>query len=175
MIAEIPKSGLLQYPPLLCLLKLCHQILVQCPMPRQQNYELALQLHPVAGSIKLDDTYQNPLMDNFQSVVEALPMGLIIAHLSNGQIVYGNPAICQLLSVSAHQLRQQKITDFCDGSAVSQQLISVMFAHQKFCGELCWLKPDGGVLPVAITLQPCVFRNERSVLAVIQSARLENS
>ncbi len=137
---------------------------------RQENYQLTLQLADAAGSINLDAVQPSESGDVFQRVADALPISLIIARIVDGQIVYGNPATCQLLGVSAEQLGKQKITDFCHDSKDSQQLVSAMLDQQTFNGALHWSPPNGNSFEATVSLQPFVFKDERAVLTVIQTA-----
>ncbi|MEM8614463.1 MAG: PAS domain-containing protein [Cyanobacteria bacterium P01_H01_bin.105] len=142
---------------------------------RQQNNELALRLDADSSNFEnnnLGDAHSS--IDQFQQVAEAIPVGLMIAHLVDGQIVYGNPAVCRLLGVSVEQLEKQKITDFCCDSLASQELVSVMLNQQRFRGELCWSTPSGSIFDAAVSLQPFVFNGEPTMLTVIQTALPEN-
>jgi PAS domain S-box-containing protein len=141
---------------------------------RQENYELMQRLAPIGGSIDLGATQQSKVGEDFQLVAEALPIGLIIARIVDGHIVYGNPATCKLLGVSAEQLGKQKITDFCHSPEASQQLVSAMLTQQTFRGELRWSQPNGSCFDATVSLQPFVFKDEQAVLTVFQTATTLN-
>ncbi|ESA37243.1 pas domain s-box [Leptolyngbya sp. Heron Island J] len=140
----------------------------------QQNRDLILQLEQTSNLITFRGEQQageiKPLAEQFKLVTEALPMGLIIARIEDGQIVYGNPAICQLLRVSADQLEKQKITDFCYGSVACEQLVTAMLNRQPFNGQLRWSQSGGRVFDATVSLQPIVFRTKPALLSVIQTA-----
>lgn len=135
---------------------------------RQKNQELTLQLEHATDLVNLRPVQQT--VEQFQLVTEALPIGLIIAHITNGQIIYGNPAACRLLGASAEQLSEQKITDFCHDAADCQQVISAMQNQQAFSGELCWIQANGHPFNAVTSLQLFVFKNELALLTVIQSS-----
>ena len=137
---------------------------------RKENYQLTLQLETAAGSINLGAAQRSESRDVFHCVAEALPIGLIIARVVDGRIVYGNPVTCQLLGVSAEQLGMQKITDFCHDSGDTQPLISAMLDQQTFNGKLHWSRPNGNSFEATVSLQPFVFKDEETVLTVIQPA-----
>ena len=141
----------------------------------QQNRELILQLEQTTNVMASEVDQQageiNSVVEQFQLVTEALPVGLIIARLVDGHIVYANPAICRLLRVSADQLEKQKITDFCYDSVDCDQLVATMLNRQTFNGQLRWSQPDGKAVDATVSLQPIVFRAEPALLSVIQTAR----
>lgn len=122
---------------------------------RAENQQLTLQL--------------KKSVDPFEMVAEALPVGLIIARIFDGHIVYGNAAICQFFGLSAPQLKTRQITDFCYSSADSQQLTTVIHNQQAFKGELRWLQSDGSASGVMVSLQPFVFNHEPATLIVIHT------
>ena len=141
----------------------------------QQNRDLILQLEQTTSSIALEGERQPgenpPSVEQFKLVTEALPVGLMIARLADGQIVYGNPAICQLLRVSPEQLEKQKITDFCYDSVDCDQLVATMLNRQTFNGPFRWSQPDGQVFDATVSLQPMIFRAEPVLLSVVQTAQ----
>ncbi len=134
---------------------------------RQENQELTLQLEHTTGLIKLRGEQQT--VEPFQLVTEALPIGLMIARIVDGHIVYGNSATCQLLGVSVEQLKTQKITDFCHDSVSCEQLISVMLNQQTFAGTLRWSQSNGKVFHATVSLQPFMFKDEPALLTIIQT------
>lgn len=139
---------------------------------RQENSQLMLRLDNAATGLDLGNA--RPAItkpaEQFRLVTDALPVGLMIAHIADGHIVYGNSAICQLLSVSLDQLKKQKITDFCHTPADSQQIVAAMLNRQVFKSELRWLAANGSVFSGMISLQPFMFKAEQAMLIVIQPA-----
>ena len=137
---------------------------------REENQKLVLQLEHATGLTDFEEAQKNQSIEQFQLVAEALPVGLMIARLVDGHIVYGNPTICQFLGVSVEQLGQQKITDFCSDPGDSQQLIMAMVKQHTFSGQFRWAQPDGSSLDATVSLQPFIFKDEQTILTVIQPA-----
>lgn len=137
---------------------------------RQENHQLMLRLDRSAASGLGDvrPALTNPV-EQFRLVADALPVGVMIARIVDGHVVYGNSAICQLLDISLDQLKNHKITDFCHTSADSQQLVAAMLNRQVLKRKLTWLGASGNVFAGTISLQPFIFKCEQTILTVIQS------
>lgn len=158
-------------------------------MLRQENQELTLllkkevtgpadvnlsqqssQSETVSSGQPVAQTFPNKALPIQSLPAETLPVGLLIARMIDGQILYGNAAMCQFLGVSAEQLRGRLLTDFCCGSTEQQQLTTVMVNQQLFNGELHWRLSDGRAAKTIVLVQPFVFGDEPAVLTVVQTA-----
>ncbi len=138
---------------------------------RQENQTLLLQLKRVAASdVQLQSDEPSTIEDPFQRVVEALPMGVMLARIVDGQLVYGNSASCELLGISTQTLGERKITDFCRDSTECQPLVAAMVNQQPFQAELCLHSSDGNTFTARVSLHPVVFQAEPVALTVIQPA-----
>ena len=123
---------------------------------RQDNRRLTLELEAMAA---------NGQTDAFQRAMDILPVGILIARAADGEIVYGNLAICQRLGVSAPELVSRKVTDFCTEVAEPQQLIGAMSNQQS--KRIRWRNSDGSVFDAAVSRQPLVFNSYPAVLLML--------
>ena len=137
---------------------------------RQENQALLLQLQRVAASDVQPLPDEPSTIDPFQWVVEALPMGVMLARIVDGQLIYGNSASCELLGVSSQTLGEHKITDFCRDSTECEPLVAAMVNQQPFWADLCLHSAHGRPFTARVSLHPVMFQAEPVALTVIQPA-----
>ena len=123
---------------------------------RQDNRRLALEA--IAA---------NRQTDALQQVLDVLPVGVIIARVANGEIIYGNRAICQRLGVSALELVSRRVTDFCAETAEPHQLVGTLSTQPP--EHIRWRNSDGSGFDAAVSCQPLVFNNDPAVLLMLWS------
>lgn len=105
--------------------------------------------------------------EQFQLITAAMPVGLLISHISNGQILYANETIGAMLGLAPEALLNYCTVDFYANPAEQQILLEGIATQQKFQGELLFKRASGHSFWVLISLCPFVFGDTNALLTAI--------
>ncbi|MEO1590658.1 MAG: PAS domain-containing protein [Cyanobacteria bacterium J06632_22] len=105
--------------------------------------------------------------EQFRLIAEATPVGILIASLGTGQIVYGNLAASDILGLSPEALCQRSVSALYqrpeDYSAVMEHLSGV----KEFQNELRCLRANGQPFWGLLSLRHFTFKGDAAVLMAL--------
>jgi len=106
--------------------------------------------------------------EQFQSITAATPVGLLIAEVEKGQILYANERLGDLLGLSPEALLAQSTVDFYAQPAERAVVLEAIAHHQSYQGELLFRRPDGSVFWGLMSMRPFWFNGQQTLLTAIQ-------
>jgi PAS domain S-box-containing protein len=106
--------------------------------------------------------------EQFQSITAATPVGLLIAEVEKGQILYANERLGDLLGLSPEALLAQSTVDFYAQPAERAVVLEAIAHHQAYQGELLFRRPDGSVFWGLMSMRPFWFNGQQTLLTAIQ-------
>lgn len=105
--------------------------------------------------------------EQFQLIAEATPVGLMISRIADGQILYVNAAVCEMVHLEAAQLLQRKTVEFYSQPEDRQHIVSVLLNQQFFQGELPCVRADETPFWALVSFRPFVFKGEATILTAM--------
>ncbi|MBN4016377.1 PAS domain S-box protein [Rhodospirillaceae bacterium AH-315-P19] len=121
------------------------------------------------SELKKIETALRESQQRFRAVVEGLPLPLLIARLSDGQIIFANSRVGPALGLPAEKIIGAHAQDFYQNPEERRTIIERTRKHGGIREhELNMKKADGTPITVLLSIHPVTFRGEEAVLAGFQ-------
>ncbi|QKD82252.1 PAS domain S-box protein [Thermoleptolyngbya sichuanensis A183] len=106
--------------------------------------------------------------EQFQSITAATPVGLLIAEVETGRILYANERLGDLLGLSPAALLAQSTVDFYAQPEERVSVLEAIAQNQTYRGELLFRRADGSVFWGLLSMRPFGFNRQHTLLTAIQ-------
>ncbi|GAB4440664.1 MAG: PAS domain S-box protein [Cyanobacteria bacterium J069] len=106
--------------------------------------------------------------EQFQSITAATPVGLLIAQVETGQILYANETLGHLLGLAAAALLSCSTVDFYAHPEERFAVLEAIAQQQHYQGEVLFQRADGSVFWGLMSIRPFRFNGEPTLLTAIQ-------
>jgi PAS domain S-box-containing protein len=104
--------------------------------------------------------------ERFRVIANTTPIPLVISRCSDGLILYGNQALCQVFYIDPDRLIGSQTPDYYYDLADRDRLVADLQKYHKLDNyELQVKKGDGTPFWVAVYMQLLVFNGDRSIFA----------
>lgn len=105
--------------------------------------------------------------EQFQLITETMPVGLAIAQIADGRVLYANQAMGMLLGLSPQALLNCRAIDFYYNPAERLTILSILSRDQRFQGEIQFKRADGTPFWALLSLRPFVFQGANTLLTTL--------
>jgi PAS domain S-box-containing protein len=105
--------------------------------------------------------------EQFQLITEATPVAILIAQITDGQILYANEMAGLIFGVSPSALLNYKSLDFYANPAERQQIMPLLAEGQSFQGEVRFKRVNGTPFWTLLSLRPFMFQGKRTILTAL--------
>jgi PAS domain S-box-containing protein len=103
----------------------------------------------------------------YREIIEAAPLPMAIARISDGRILFANPSLGKLFGLSTEEMMAHSAADFYYDPADRQTLLEKLSQEGHISNyEIKAKKADGTPFWEVISIQPLVYDREQAVLTM---------
>lgn len=122
---------------------------------------VTIDLHGQAKAAKRE------IEEQFRHIAEATPVGILIAYLDDGRLIYANAAGGRILRLPSESLPERYMADLYEDPVDYQTVMAALTENQDFQDELRCVRADGQPFWGLISLRPFSFKGEAAILMTL--------